>query len=129
MDFGKFKFIREFDSQGDDKVEFTVSGQATLDDMCEAFERFLKATGYCIDGYTVELVETDEDNHTHCEHDHDHFEHDQSQPAKRRLNDATPEEWDEAFRNIMKPQDVSNSYTFPYPNYAVWNVKKDEKKT
>lgn len=128
-DFGKFKFIREFGNDGE-KVEFTINGQATIDDMCEAFERFLKATGYCIDGMTVELVETYEDDHSHCDHAHNEHEHTQFEhesvadlQQSRRLNDVTPEEWNE----------VNRKYTIPYPNYPNWDVifspEKDEKKT
>lgn len=67
FDMGKFKFISTSDSSD---VEMTLPGDSSVDDLCETFERFLKASGFMIDGMTVELREIDEDDHSNCGHDY-----------------------------------------------------------
>lgn len=52
-DFGTFKFIREVDLQ---KIEMTMNGQATLTEMIEMFENFLRASGYHFEGH-IDIVE------------------------------------------------------------------------
>lgn len=55
-------------------IEFDTHG-AHLDDLLEKFERFLKASGFCLDGMTIEAVNIDEDDHSHCNHGYDEDEH------------------------------------------------------
>lgn len=43
--------------------------EATLDELCERFERFLKASGFCLDGLEIQAVPVDEDDHSNCNHD------------------------------------------------------------
>lgn len=42
-DFGKIRFIQEYE---DSTVEHNIRGDATLDEVIEAFEMFLKGAGY-----------------------------------------------------------------------------------
>lgn len=55
-------------------IEFDIHG-AHLDELLEKFERFLKASGFCLDGMTIEAVHIDEDDHSHCDHGYDEDEH------------------------------------------------------
>lgn len=55
IDFGTYKFIREHESV---KIEMTLGGQASLMEMCDMFERFLRASGYEFSGM-VDIVEVD----------------------------------------------------------------------
>ena len=43
FDFGKIKFIQEYD---DHRIEHEIRGDASLDDVVDAFEAFLKGAGY-----------------------------------------------------------------------------------
>lgn len=42
-DFGKIRFIQEYE---DSTVEHSIRGDASLDEVIEAFEMFLKGAGY-----------------------------------------------------------------------------------
>ena len=42
-DFGKIRFIQEYDGS---TVEHNIRGDATLDEVIDAFEMFLKGAGY-----------------------------------------------------------------------------------
>ena len=43
IDFGKIKFIQEYD---DHRIEHEIRGDASLDDVVDAFEAFLKGAGF-----------------------------------------------------------------------------------
>ena|SRR6056300_517176 len=43
FDFGKIKFIQEYD---DHRIEHEIRGDASLDDVVDAFEAFLRGAGY-----------------------------------------------------------------------------------
>ena len=43
FDFGKIKFIQEYKDQ---RVEHEIRGDASLDEVIDAFEHFLKGAGY-----------------------------------------------------------------------------------
>ena len=43
FDFGKIKFIQEHDDQ---RIEHEIRGDASLDEVVDAFESFLKGAGY-----------------------------------------------------------------------------------
>lgn len=45
FDFGKIYFIQEYN---DSKVTHEIRGDATLDDVLEAFEKFLEGAGYTL---------------------------------------------------------------------------------
>lgn len=57
------------DGKGEDvTIEFDTN-EPYLDDILEKFERFLRASGFYLDGMTIEAVKIDEDDHSHCNHD------------------------------------------------------------
>ena len=69
--------------------------EATLDELCERFERFLKASGFCLDGLEIQAVPVDEDDHSNCNHDE--------------------EEWTDPFIDDEAPLSFSvNPYTINY---------------
>jgi len=43
IDFGKIKFIQEYD---DHRIEHEIRGDASMDDVVDAFESFLRGAGY-----------------------------------------------------------------------------------
>ena len=110
-DFGKYTFTNEYKSG--EKVTMEIRGDSTLDDLCETFERFLKASGFNIEGMTVEMVPQEE--HDCCNHATE--DADLVEPHRTSIDDATPEEWNA----------VNRKYTFNQP-YAGWDVKFSEKK-
>ena len=59
-DFGKIRFIQEYE---DSRVEHNIRGHASLDEVIEAFEMFLKGAGYHLrDGQHIGY-EYDEEDH------------------------------------------------------------------
>ena len=61
FDFGKIKFIQEYD---DHRIEHEIRGDASLDDVVDAFEAFLKGAGYHLKdgqhiGYEYDEEESD----------------------------------------------------------------------
>jgi hypothetical protein len=65
------------------RVEFQVRDNSDLDEMCDAFENFLKANGYHFDG-NVDIVP----------------EHSFDETVRNSIDDATPEEWNQAYKNV-----------------------------
>ena len=119
------KFIMENDYQGQlsTKVEFTIPSDADLNDMCEQFTLFLKACGYSIpEGHVLDF--TPEDGYG--EKGWDSFFSDgtstedveprkfdeygfygennppvgEGETQRKKLWDATPEEWNQAYKNV-----------------------------
>lgn len=73
-----YTFSQSTRTEGGESEDVTIefdSQAAHLDELCEKFERFLKACGYCLDGMTIEAVHIDEDDHSHCNHGYDEDEH------------------------------------------------------
>ena len=59
IDFGKVRFIQEHEDQ---RIEHEIRGDATLDEVIDAFEQFLKGAGYHLkDGQHIGY-EYDEDD-------------------------------------------------------------------
>lgn len=52
------KFSHQYD-EGHPLIEVTLSSEATLGEVFEAFENFLKSCGYSFDGY-IDVVENEE---------------------------------------------------------------------
>jgi len=77
------------------RIEFHVEDDAGLDEMCDAFENFLKANGYNFDG-NVEIVPP-EDKSYESRIDYNMWD---NRTTSYSLNSATPEEWDKAYRNV-----------------------------
>ena len=110
-----FKFIHE-DSASAARIEFTLHTDSTLSEMCEGFEYFLRANSYHFDG-SVQIVDSEmqlelpldgmEQNTKIWERGGGSF------CSGRRLNDATPEEWDalsiaKSFAAAKKNNDALN---------------------
>jgi hypothetical protein len=65
------------------KIEFTVEDDSGLEELCDAFEHFLKACGYEFDG-NIDIVP----------------EHGFEDTVRNSIDDATPEEWNQAYKNV-----------------------------
>jgi len=65
------------------RIEFQVRDNSNLDEMLDAFENFLKANGYKFDG-NVDIVP----------------EHSFDETVRNSIDDATPEEWNQAYKNV-----------------------------
>ena len=104
-----YKFIFEdaekeqnsiFDPYHTERIEFQVRDNSSLDEMLDAFENFLKANGYHFDG-NVDIVPEDNFDDTVrepvFEKGYPSFE---AVNSKKKLWDATPEEWNEAYKNV-----------------------------
>ena len=87
-----FKLIH-VDIENAARIEFTLHTDSTLSEMCEGFESFLRANSYHFDG-SVQIV----DSEMQLELPLGGMEQNTKiwERSGRRLNDATPEEWDEA---------------------------------
>lgn len=101
------KFIMENDYQGQlqTKVEFTVPSDASLTDMCEQFTLFLKACGYHIpEGECLDIVPEDgyssEGWDSFKSAELDELELNEEAIKRRKLWDATPQEWNQAYQNV-----------------------------
>ena len=100
-----YKFIFEdtekepnsiFDPYHTERIEFQVRDNSSLDEMLDAFENFIKANGYHFDG-NVDIVPEDNFDDTVrepvFEKGYPSFE---AVNSKKKLWDATPEEWNAA---------------------------------
>ena len=88
------------------KIEFTVEDDSGLEELCDAFEHFLKACGYEFDG-NVEIVDQME-----LDPDKRNWQYDCEgnkvvkgdfttlYKPKKKLWDALPEEWNQAYKNV-----------------------------
>ena len=65
------------------KIEFTVEDDSDLEEMCDAFEHFLKACGYHFDG-NVDIVP----------------EHSFDETVRNSIDYASPEEWNQAYKSV-----------------------------
>jgi hypothetical protein len=65
------------------RIEFQVKDNSNLDEMLDAFENFLKANGYHFDG-NLDIVP----------------EHSFDETVSNSIDDATPEEWNQAYKNV-----------------------------
>lgn len=59
MLMSRWKFVFAKEHEGGDNVRLEVHWDASLDDMCETFERYLRACGYQFDGTVI--IEEPED--------------------------------------------------------------------
>lgn len=112
------KFTSEYgEGYQPEKIEITVSRDATLTEMVESFTYYLKACGYHIpegecldfvpeDGYSSEGWDSMEtatedfnprDDSPVFEKGYPSFE---AVNSKKKLWDATPEEWNNAYKNV-----------------------------
>jgi hypothetical protein len=90
------------------RIEFQVRDNSNLDEMLDAFENFLKANGYNFDG-NVDIVPEDS---MELDPDKRDWQYDCEgnkvvkgdfttlYKPKKKLWDATPEEWNQAYKNV-----------------------------
>jgi len=79
----KFSYENTYPEQLPTTVEFTVPSDASLTDMLEQFELYLKAVGFNFDG-NLDIVP----------------EHSFDETVRNSIDDATPEEWNQAYKNV-----------------------------
>jgi len=79
----KFSYENTYPEQLSVKVEFTVPSDADLNDMLEQFELYLKAVGFNFDGNLAIVPE-----------------HSFDETVRNSIDDATPEEWNQAYKNV-----------------------------
>ena len=97
----KFIYENDYSNQLPIKVEFTIPSDADLTDMCLEFTNYLKAIGFYIpEGKALDFVPED----GYSSEGWDSFEPDVSEDfdprPKKKLWDATPEDWNNAYQNI-----------------------------
>lgn len=107
----------DYPNQLSTKVEFTVPSDADLTEMCEQFTLYLKACGYHVpEGETLDFVP--EDGYSNRGWDdlqtatddfnprgfNEYGNYGENNPplgeTKKKLWDATPEEWNNAYKNV-----------------------------
>lgn len=100
----KFIYENTYEEQLPVKVEFTVPSDADLSDMCEEFTNYLRAVGFHIpQGNYLDFVNDEETPHNSWT---DYFNEPQvtedfnPRDDKISINDATPQEWDNAYKNV-----------------------------
>ena len=79
----KFEWVNPYGELEPRKVTIEVGQDADLTEMLEAFEGYLKAVGYYVDG-CVDIVP----------------EHSSDETVRNSIDDATPEEWNRAYKNV-----------------------------
>jgi hypothetical protein len=118
-----YKFIHEEPAQEDvhgfktthhtNRIEFNVDDDASLDEMCDAFQHFLMANGYSFDG-NVEIVPNEEDElrdykamqqditelNGDGNRERGRYGEDTHDYNRKSLWDATPREWDAAAKKL-----------------------------
>ena len=97
------KFIMENDYHGQlsTKVEFTVPSEASLTDMCEQFSLYLKACGFHIpEGECLDFVPEDGYSSEGWDSMETATEDFDPRPERKKLWDATPQEWNNAYQNV-----------------------------
>ena len=110
----KFSCENTYPNQLSTKVEFTIPSDADLTDMLEQFELYLKAVGFSFDG-NVDIVPVDE-----------YGNYGENNPpvgeSKKKLWDATPEEWNAAAKWTQDytgtGQYVNTTYNVQEPVYV-----------
>lgn len=83
----KFVYENDYEGQLNTKVEFCVPSDADLTDMLEQFEHYLKAIGFSFDG-NIDIVPEHSFDDTVRFNEYDN--------SKKKLWNATPEEWNAA---------------------------------
>ena len=96
----KFSYENDYEGQLSTKVEFTIPSGASLDDMLEEFQNYLKATGFVFDG-NVDIVPKDSFAAPVFEKGYPSYDAVNTlYKPKKKLWDATLEEWNQAYKNV-----------------------------
>jgi len=104
----KFIYENDYEQQLNTKVEFNIPSDADLTDMLEEFQNYLKAIGFCFDGnvdivpeHSMELDPDKRDWQYDCEGNKVvKGDFTTLYKPKKKLWDATPEEWNNAYKNV-----------------------------
>ena len=112
----KFSYENTYPEQLSTKVEFTLPSDADLPDMLEQFELYLKAVGFNFDGNIEIVPEHSFDDTVRFDEYGNYGENnppvgdapvfEKGYPSydavnsKKKLWDATPEEWNQAYKNV-----------------------------
>jgi len=80
------------------RVEFQVRDNSNLDEMLDAFENFLKANGYNFDGNVDIVPEHSFDDTVREPVFEKGYPSYEAVNSKKKLWDATPEEWNQAYK-------------------------------
>src|SRR5210317_72135 len=103
----KFIYENTYPEQLPVKVEFTIPSDASLDDICEEFTNYLKAIGYSIpNGEVLDFVPEDGysskgwDDFFKSEPAPEDFEPRPVEETRKKLWDATPEDWNNAYKSV-----------------------------
>ena len=114
----KFTYENTYPDQLPITVEFTIPSDASLDEMCMEFTNYLKAIGFHVpegetldfvpeDGYTKKGWDSFEPNVTDDFNPRgfdEYGNYGENNPplgeTKKKLWDATPEEWNNAYKNV-----------------------------
>ena len=112
----KFSFENTYPEQLSTTVEFTVPSDADLTDMLEQFELYLKAVGFNFDG-NVDIVPEHSFDDTVRGFD-EYGNYGENNPPvgepKKKLWDATPEEWNAAAKWTQDYTGTGQYMTTPY---------------
>ena len=92
----KFEWENPYFDQEPRKIVIEVGQDASLTEMLEAFQSYLKAVGYGFDG-NIDVVPEHSFDDTYRDSE---FEINEEAVQRRKLWDATPEEWNEAYKNV-----------------------------
>ena len=128
IDFGKITFSREYDNG--ECVTHSLSGESSLNEVVEAFEYFLKGCGYGItEGDHLDFVpEHSFDDNVRFDEYGNYGENNppvaeptaekgypsfEAVNSKKKLWDATPEEWNQAYKNVTMTYNGEPIYKGP----------------
>jgi len=125
----KFSFENTYPEQLSTTVEFTVPSDADLTDMLEQFELYLKAVGFSFDG-NIDIVPEHSFDDTVRGFD-EYGNYGENNPpvveptaekgypsyeavnSKKKLWDATPEEWNQAYKSVTMTYNGEPIYKGP----------------
>ena len=98
----KFSYENTYPEQLPTTVEFTVSSEASLTDMLEQFELYLKAVGFNFDGNVDIVPEHSFDDTVREPVFEKGYPSYEAVNSQKKLWDATTEEWNKAYNVTMK---------------------------
>lgn len=117
----KFIYENTYEEQLPVKVEFTIPSDADLNDMCEEFTNYLRAVGFHIpQGNYLDFVNDDGDTekgwddffekeNTVTEDFCEYGNYGENNPpvgeTKKKLWDATPQDWNNAYKSVTVSYD------------------------
>lgn len=110
----KFVYENDYEGQLSTTVEFTVPSDADLNDMLEQFEYYLKAIGFSFDGNVDIVPEHSFDDTVREPVFEKGYPSYDAVNSKKKLWDATPEEWNAAAKWTQDYTGTGQYMTTPY---------------